>query len=83
MAAISGVQFSSTNDPAPKQDIPQGDNIDQDTWKLAEESVRSRNGGFSGVSAEGKYRQIKQAYDQITDNTQKAADWEGKDVSGM
>lgn len=75
---MAGFNFSSTNNPAPAADIPKGDNIDADAWKMAEESVRGRNGGFSGVSEEGKYRQIKEAYDQIVDNTQKANDWEGK-----
>lgn len=73
------ISFGSTNNPAPKQDIPFGDNIDPDAWKVAEDLVRARNGGFSGVSEQGKFNQIKAAYDQILETNKKAAEWEGKD----
>jgi hypothetical protein len=73
---------NSTNNPAPAQDVPVGDNIDKGAWQMAEESVRGRNGGFSGVSKEAKYRQIKEAYDQLVSTNDEAAKWEGK-TDGM
>lgn len=71
------IRFSSTNSPAPDTDVPAGDNIDKEAWKQAEEAVRGRNGGFSGVSDEAKYKQIKEAYDQNAETAKKAAEWEG------
>jgi hypothetical protein len=72
-------QFASTNDPAPKKDIPKTSNVDPETWRRAEEAVRARNGGFSGVSEEGKRAQIQDAYDQIVESNDQAAKWEGKE----
>ncbi len=61
-----------------------GDNIDQEGWKMAEQAVLSRVGGWAGVSEEAKYRQIKEAYDQLVENNKAAAVWEGKEEdSGM
>lgn len=74
---------NSTNDPAPIQDVPKGDNTDTDAWRLAEEAVRARNGGFSGVSEEGKRRQIQEAYDQIVATNDQARKWEGTEDTGM
>jgi hypothetical protein len=69
--------FSSTNNPAPDADVPKDNDIDPEAWRRAEEAVRARNGGFAGVSDEGKYNQIKEAYDLLVENNKKAADWEG------
>lgn len=70
--------FNSTANPAPDKDVPAGSNIDADAWKVAEELVRARNGGFSGVSPQGKYLQIREAYDQMRETNDKAIKWEGK-----
>jgi hypothetical protein len=70
--------FGGTNNPAPLSDVPQDTDIDPATWQIAEDLVRSRNGGFAGVSEQGKYNQIKEAYDQIVENNKKATAWEGK-----
>lgn len=71
--------YSSTNNPAPKQDVPQS--VDSNAWRLAEEAVRARNGGFAGVSEETKQRQIKEAYDQLQENNAAAAKWEGTETN--
>ena len=76
-------RFSSSNNPAPDADIPAGDNIDQDAWRLAEETVRSKNGGFGGISKEQKHKQIKEAYDQIAGHNAQARKWEGTEDTGM
>lgn len=76
-------RYSSTNNPAPDADIPEGDNIDPDAWRMAEEAVRSKNGGFGGITKEQKYKQIKEAYDQIAGETTKARKWEGTEDTGM
>lgn len=79
MPNVPSFRFSSSNNPAPNQDVPDKPQIDDLAWKRAEEAVRARNGGFAGVSPEGKYRQIKAAYDLLVESNQQASKWEAKD----
>lgn len=64
----------SNQRPAPPEDP-----VNEGTWAEAERSVRNRNGGFAGVSPEGKKAQIKKEYDQMVSNNKQVEDWAGED----
>lgn len=51
--------------------------VNKEVWDQAEAAVRNKNGGFAGLSDEGKRAQIQEAYDQMVGNDEQTKKWAG------
>lgn len=53
--------------------------VNKEAWEAAEAAVLNKNGGFSGISKEGRVAQVQEQYDQIEQINKQARAWEGKE----
>lgn len=60
-----------------RTEAPSG--VDKGAWEAAEAAVLNKNGGFSGISKEGRIAQVQEQYDQIEAINKQARAWEGKE----
>lgn len=62
----------------PEQKSEPKETVNKELWAAAEQAVRNKNGGFAGVSPEGRKRQIQEQYDQMVANDQATKAWAGE-----
>lgn len=52
--------------------------VNKDVWAQAEQAVLNKNGGWAGVSPEGRKAQIQEQYDQMVSNDESTKKWAGE-----
>ena len=55
--------------------VPAPSGTDKDVWAEAEASALGLNGGFAGVSPEGRKQQIQEQYDKMVESDKQTKEW--------
>lgn len=73
---VPNKKVEPTTDPS-RSGVEAPSGVDKDLWAEAEASALGLNGGFSGVSPEGRKAQIQEQYDKMVESDKQTKQWAG------